>query len=86
MHRGQIIFARDTLRRLQQERRSRLLADLYVARAELIASLIGLDDEDLDKPPKEGKWSIREVVNHVIYWDRNSIDDLSAQFHEDSGQ
>jgi uncharacterized damage-inducible protein DinB len=84
MHRGQIISARDSLRRLQQDRQSRLLADLYVARAELIAALIGLHDEDLDKAPKEGKWSIREVVEHVIYWDRNSIDDLSAQFHEDS--
>ena len=86
MHRGQIISARDSLRRLQQDRRSRLLADLYVARAELIAALIGLNDDDLDKAPKEGKWSIREVVDHVIYWDRNSIDDLSKQFHEDSGQ
>ena len=82
MHRGQIISARDSLRRLQQDKRSRLLADLYVARAELIAALIGLDDEDLDKPPKEGKWSIREVVEHVIYWDRNSIDDLAAQYRE----
>ena len=86
MHRGQIISARDSLRRLQQDRRSRLLADLYVARAELIAALIGLSDADLDKPPKEGKWSIREVVEHVIYWDRNSIDDLSAQFQEDGGK
>lgn len=83
MHRGQIISARDSLRRLQQDRKSRLLAELYVARAEVIASLIGLSDEDLDKAPKEGKWSIREVVDHVIYWDRNSIDDLSAQYDED---
>src|SRR5437763_3530397 len=83
MHAGQIISARDSLRKLQQDKRSHLLAQLYVARAQLIAALIGVADEDLDKAPKEGKWSIREVVEHIIYWDRNSIDDLAAQFQED---
>src|SRR6478609_2030296 len=45
MHTGQVIGVRDTLRKLQQGQRSRLLAELYVARAMLIASLIGLDDD-----------------------------------------
>ena len=82
MHAGQIISARDSLRKLQQDKRSRLLAELYAARAHLVAALIGVRDEDLDKPPKEGKWTIREVVEHVIYWDRDSIDDLVAQYKE----
>jgi len=84
MHAGQIISARDSLRKLQRDKRSHLLAELYIARAQVIAALVGLDDADLDKPPKEGKWSIREVVEHLIYWDRNSIDDMAAQYREDT--
>ena len=42
MHAGQIAGVRDSLRKLQQDRRSRLLAELYVERARLIASLFGL--------------------------------------------
>jgi hypothetical protein len=92
MHTGQVIGVRDVLRRLQQDRRSRLLAELYVARAMLAASLIGLDDADLDRKPAEHEWSIREAVEHVLYWDRNSIDDLHDQYlserpraHDDAG-
>jgi uncharacterized damage-inducible protein DinB len=84
MHAGQIISARDSLRKLQRDKRSHLLAELYIARAQVIAALVGLEDADLDKPPKEGKWSIREVVEHLIYWDRNSIDDVAAQYREDA--
>ncbi len=80
MHAGQIAGVRDSLRKLQQDRRSRLLAELYVERARLIASLFGLDDEDLERVPKEGEWSLREVVDHVLYWERDSMATLSAEF------
>jgi len=82
MHAGQIIGLRDNINRLQQDRISRLLADLYISRATLIASLLGLEDADLEKTPAEGGWSIRQIVEHVLYWDRDSIDDLEAEFNE----
>ena len=50
----------------------------------LIASLIDLEDSDLDRIAKDGEWTIREIVEHVIYWDRDSIDDLQCQFVEES--
>jgi uncharacterized damage-inducible protein DinB len=84
MHTGQIIGVRDAMDRLQQDRKSKLIAELYLARATLIASLLGLEDSDLDATPKEGEWSIRQTLEHVLYWDRNSIDDLLAQYSEES--
>ena len=82
MHTGQIIGARDSINRLQQDRKSRLIAELYVSRAMLIASLLGLEDSDIDRIPTDGGWNIRQIVEHVLYWDRDSIDDLENQFTE----
>lgn len=84
MHTGQVVGTRDVLRCLQQDPKDRLVASFYLARAALIASLFGLGDEDLDRVPKEGEWSIRETIEHVLYWDRDSIDDLAAQYAEAS--
>jgi uncharacterized damage-inducible protein DinB len=84
MHTGQIVGVRDAMKRLQQDKKYRLLAELYVARAMLVASLIDLEDNDIDQAPIEGGWTIREIVEHVIYWDRDSIDDLQRQFVEES--
>ena len=33
--------------------------------------------EDLDTRTPDDDWSIREVVEHTIYWERHSIDDLA---------
>jgi uncharacterized damage-inducible protein DinB len=56
-----------------------LLADYYTSRAQLIAALFGLADQQLDAKPADGGWTIRETVEHVLYWDRNSIDTLHAE-------
>ena len=29
-------------------------------------------------------WGIREVIEHVLYWNRDSIDDLVAQYAEET--
>lgn len=83
-HAGSIVGVRDAMDRLQQDKKSRLLAELYIARATLIASLIGLEDAELDATPNEDQWSIRKIVEHVLFWDRDSIDDLSAQYAEET--
>jgi hypothetical protein len=85
MHHGNVVGVRDSLRRLQQDRKSRLIAEYYIARATLIASLFGLPDAALDEkaPPerwREGRWTIREEVAHVLGTDRGSIDDMVAEF------
>jgi uncharacterized damage-inducible protein DinB len=45
---------------------ARILAEMQAARAELVASLIGLSDEDLDKPWQEGEWTVRQIVLHIV--------------------
>ena len=79
---GQIVGLRDAMDRLQQDRKTKLLAELYVARSMLIGSLIGLSDSELNQSPIEGEWNIEQIVDHIIYWDRNSIDDLEDQYKE----
>ena len=88
MHTGNIVGVRDSLRRLQQDKKSRLMAEYYVARAMLIASLFGLEDADLDADAmatgrwQEGRWTIREEIEHMLKNDRGSIDDMLLEYQE----
>lgn len=77
MHVGQVYTARYNLRKMQFSRVDRIVAETIRARAELIAALIGLPDDALDAPMPQDQWTIRQMIEHAIYWDRNSIDDLA---------
>jgi len=87
-HTGQVWSVRDQLHRLpgwNNQDLPTLLADYYTSRAQLIAALFGLADDQLDAKPKDGGWSIRETIDHVLYWDRDSIDTLQAEFQQVTG-
>lgn len=43
-----------------------ILKQLQAARGELEGMLIGLADDDLDRAPADGEWSVREVVQHIL--------------------
>ena len=75
MHAGQVYSLRYSLRKMQKGQVDRLMAETIRARANLIAALIGLDDMDLDTRAPSDDWTIREIVEHTIYWERHSIDD-----------
>jgi len=77
MHMGQVYSLRYSLRKMQKGQVDRLMAETIRARAYLIASLIGLDDNDLDAPAPDDDWTIRQVIEHTLYWERHSIDDLA---------
>jgi uncharacterized damage-inducible protein DinB len=77
MHAGQVYSIRYSLRKMQKGQVDRLMAETLRARANLIASLIGLDDNDLDARTPDDDWSIREMIEHTLYWERHSIDDLA---------
>ena len=34
----------------------------------------------IEVKPKEGAWSVHETIEHVLYWERNSIDALQAEY------
>jgi hypothetical protein len=78
MHAGQIYSLRYGQKRMQNGQVDRLMAETLRARANLVAALIGLDDKDLDRLAPDDDWTIREVVEHTLYWERHSIEDLAA--------
>ena len=43
-----------------------LAAELYVAAAMLIARCLGYPEKYVDDRPREGEWSVREVVQHLL--------------------
>jgi hypothetical protein len=77
MHAGQIYSLRYSMRKMQKGQVDRLMAETIKARANLISALIGLDDLDLDTRVPDDDWTVREIVEHTLYWERHSIDDLA---------
>jgi len=77
MHAGQIYSMRYGMRKMQKGQVDRLMAETIRARADLIAALIGMDDLDLDMQVPDDDWTVRQIVEHTLYWERHSIDDLA---------
>src|SRR6266496_4003361 len=77
MHTGQIYSLRYSMRKMQKSQLDRLMAETIKARANLISALIGMDDLDLDKQVPDDDWTVRQIVEHTMYWERHSIDDLA---------
>jgi uncharacterized damage-inducible protein DinB len=77
MHAGQIYSMRYSMRKMQKGQVDRFMAETIKARANLISALIGMDDLDLDKQVPDDKWTVRQIVEHTLYWERHSIDDLA---------
>jgi uncharacterized damage-inducible protein DinB len=84
-HTGQVWNVRDELRLLQGWDNASLyplLVDYYLSRAQLITSLFGLTDEQLDASPPEGGWSVRQTIEHALGSERRSISALNVEFTE----
>ena len=63
-HANQINGARVAIKR-EPTMPQRILAESEIAWGLLLASLVGLSDEDLDRKPPDGSWSIRETLAHI---------------------
>ena len=72
MHTGQILSLRHDLG-VMQTPVARLLGEWLAKRAALAGALVALPDEALDRRVNDGEWTIREVVEHTLYWERDSI-------------
>jgi len=77
MHTGQIYSMRYSMRKMQKNQVDRLMAETIRARANLIAALVGMDDLDLDRQTPDDDWTIRQIIEPTLYWERHSIDDLA---------
>jgi uncharacterized damage-inducible protein DinB len=82
MHLGQVATQRYYLHEMQLATMSRLLAEWYRERANLISLLIGLPDEALDARSDREEWTIRQMVEHVLYYEKVSVDAALAELQE----
>jgi hypothetical protein len=55
------------------DRRHRLLTRLGRAWAEFEASYAGLSDEQLLTPGVQGRWSVRDIIAHVTWWEEEAL-------------
>ncbi len=79
MHVGQVYSARYGLKEMQKGQVARLMAETLRARADLMASLIGLPEAALDAKLPDEDWTVRQMIEHTIYWERHSMADLARQ-------
>ncbi len=73
-HGGAITNARMHRRELQESEQSRLVRDWLRDRIELAWLVMDASDDLLDAPTGEGERTVREHVEHLLYWERDSID------------
>jgi len=76
MHVGQVYNIRYEAKMMQNAQVGRLLAEWLRDRAMLVSALYGLTNEDLDRRHAENEYSIRESVEHVLFWEKDSVDGL----------
>ena len=84
MHYGQISDRRYALGLIQKSPRERYLAEWYRERAALIALLLDLPDDALDKETEPGITTIRHIIEHVLHWDKSSVDDTATRYGAES--
>ena len=72
-HAAPISNARQNARQMPEAELPRLIRDLIHQRAEVVSLLLGMDDALLDAQAPNDDWSVREHVEHVLYWEDDSM-------------
>ncbi len=85
-HATQVAGTRDRVQR-GPTMPQRILAEAEIAWGRLLAATVGLTDEDLDREPSDGGWTIRQVLEHVRATEGQYLDAIRAarQAHEERG-
>ena len=84
MHTGAVSTARFTAKQMQESELGRLTRELIRERAELVGQLLQMPDELLDAKAPNDDWSIREHVEHTLYWEQNSMQQASSELTGDA--
>ena len=79
MHAGAISNARYEANRMQESELARLLRDWLRERTELVGQLLATDDAVLDLSADGDDWTVRQHVDHVLHWERDSVDTVLAE-------
>ncbi len=85
MHMGAISTARYSARQMQESQLAQLTRDLLHVRMELVGQLLHTDDALLDAKGPADEWSIREHVEHVLYWEDNSMTQVVTEMDTQAG-
>jgi len=56
----------------------RMLAEAELAWGKLLAATVGLTDEDMVAAPRDGGWSVKQVLDHVIESEQRYLDAIRA--------
>lgn len=72
-HAAAIARARHSAGNVQESELAGRVVDLMHRRVDLIGQLLGLPDEALEWQAKGDEWDIRKHVEHVLYWERDSM-------------
>lgn len=72
-HAAPISNARQRARQMPEAALPRLIRDLIHQRAEVISLLLDMDDDLLDAKPPDDDWSVREHVEHLLFWENDSM-------------
>ena len=64
-HTTQLVAAREAIG-AAHTMPQRMLARAQEAYGEFLGAVIGLEDDDLDKAPAAGEWTIRQILEHLL--------------------
>jgi hypothetical protein len=74
MHVGLVSNARYGANAMQESELARLLRDWLRERTELVEQLLVSDDSVLELQASGDEWTVREHMEHVLHWERDTID------------
>lgn len=60
------------------QERLAILQDISKTWLELMRSMRGLSDEQIEKPGTIGDWSVKQVMGHIAFWDAHAIDEVKT--------
>lgn len=83
IHMGQIVRTRRSIEpvwkaAVRWREIDRLMGELYRLRGQVASELVGLSDELLTTQPGEGKWSIKEILEHLGQAEKYYVEQIKA--------
>ncbi len=78
IHMGQMVRNRRTIEpvwkaAVRWREIDRLMGELYRLRGQVTSELVGLSDELFETQPGEGKWSIKEILEHLAQAEKGYV-------------
>ncbi len=80
-HANQITGARQALQANYTDTQ-RKLAEAERGWGHLLGTVVGLTDDDLDRVPEEGAWTIRQILDHILLAENRYLEAIQAALQE----